>query len=117
MQNAENMAVISKLKNQIEENKFENPSCCKVIVEKINKSWSESAVVNTNELDRKQLIDIHKILHKISIDHLKELKKLPIEQLQGELALIQQVLADKLCLATGIETEDLDAHTEKLNLE
>ena len=73
--------------------------------------------MNTNELDRKELIEIHKILHKISIDHLKDLKKLPIDKLQSELALIQQVLADKLCLATGIETEDHDAQTEKLNLE
>ena len=73
--------------------------------------------MNTNELDRKELIEIHKILHKISIDHLKDLKKLPIDKLQSELALIQQVLADKLCLATGIETEELDAQTEKLNLE
>jgi hypothetical protein len=50
-----------------------------VIIDKINKSWSDNAVVNTNELDIKELIEIHKILHKISIDHLKELKKLPIE--------------------------------------
>ncbi len=50
-------------------------------MEKINKAWSESAIVNTNDLDRKELIEIHKILHKISIDHLKELKQLPIDKL------------------------------------
>ena len=50
-------------------------------MEKINKIWSENAIVNTNELDKKELIEIHKILHKISIDHLKDLKVLPIEKL------------------------------------
>ena len=75
------MQVFSKLKNQIEENKFEYPKCCKLIVEKINKIWSENATVNTNELNREELVEIHKTLHRISIDHLKELKKLPIDKL------------------------------------
>ena len=68
-------------------------------------------------MSKKELMEIHKNLHAISVDHMRNLKKLPLQELQPELNLITQVLSDKLYEIEGIEGEDLDAATEKLGLE
>ena len=51
---------------------------------------------------------IHKNLQAMSIDHMKELKKKPLDQLQTHFDIIIHVLSDKLYIATGIENERLD---------
>lgn len=53
----------------------------------------------------------------IVIAHQKELKKLPLDQLQGELAIMTPILSDKLYFQTGVESDELDAATDRLNLE
>ena len=53
----------------------------------------------------------------MSIDHMRELKKLPLTELQPELQVIAQVLADKVYLELQIDSEDIDAANERLNLE
>lgn len=64
-----------------------------------------------------QAIQIQKKLQKMSIDHMKELKKLPLAELNPELQIIAQVLADKVFNEMKIESEDIDATTERLNLD
>jgi hypothetical protein len=51
------------------------------------------------------------------IQHQRELKKLPPNLLQNELAIMQLRLSDKLYFATGIESDELDAATDRLQLE
>lgn len=51
------------------------------------------------------------------IEHQRELKKLPQLELQNELAIMQLRLADKLYFTTGIESDELDASTDRLQLE
>ena len=48
---------------------------------------------------------------------MKELKKLPLTELNPELQIIAQVLSDKVFLEMGIDSEDIDAATERLNVE
>jgi nucleotidyltransferase/DNA polymerase involved in DNA repair len=53
----------------------------------------------------------------MSIEHMKDLKKKPLDQLQTHFDIIIHVLSDKLYIATGIENERLDQATEDLGLE
>ena len=53
----------------------------------------------------------------MSIKHMRELKKLPLPQLNPELGVIAQVLADKVYLELKVDSEDVDAANERLNLE
>ena len=62
-------------------------------------------------------MEVHKKLHELSYQHMQELKKLPIKDLQPELGLIQAVLSDILHKEMDIEGEDLDAATEITGLE
>ena len=70
-----------------------------------------------SKMTKKELMDIHKQLHAVSVDHMRSLKKLPLTELQPELNLISQVLSDKLFELEQIEGEDLDAATERTGLE
>lgn len=83
--------------------------------------FSEPAKSVNNASDslqsKKELMTIHKNLQKLSVDHMKELKKRPVQELQQHLDIIIHVLGDKLFMATGVENEDLDLATENLNLE
>lgn len=51
------------------------------------------------------------------IGHQRELKKLPPQELQNEIAIMQLRLADKLYFKTGIESDELDVATDRLKLE
>ena len=55
----------------------------------------------------------------MSVQHLKDLKANGItgELLGREMQHISHILGDKLFLLTGVESEDLDANTERLQLE
>ena len=68
-------------------------------------------------INRTECIALHKNLHAISVDHLTELKKLPLGELQAQFGLVQSYLADKLFQKCGIESEELDGATETLGLE
>lgn len=64
-----------------------------------------------------EAIKVQKKLQTMSIEHMKELKKLPLPQLHPELGVIAQVLADKVYLELKVDSEDIDAANERLNLE
>jgi len=70
-------------------------------------------------MSRKEAITVHKRLHELSVEHLDLLKSRGCQgdELQGEMTIIAMVLADKLHEATGVNSDDLDAATERLNLE
>ena len=51
------------------------------------------------------------------ISHQKELKKLPPDELQKEIGIMTLKLGDKLYFAAGVESDELDAVTDRLELE
>ena len=68
-------------------------------------------------MSKKEALAIHKKLHALSVQHLRKLKALPLQALQGELALIPQILGDLLYAQTGIESDELDNASDRLGLE
>ena len=48
---------------------------------------------------------------------MKELKQLPLSELNSELQVNAQVMEDKVFLEMQVEHEDIDAAVERLNLE
>lgn len=101
---------IQKVRQDNEECKFQLPEG----LEDIFKSESSA---RCDKIGKKELMEIHKLLHKTSVEHMRELKKLPLDQLQPELNLITSVLSDKLFELEKIEGEDMDAATERIQLE
>ena len=68
-------------------------------------------------MDKKEALAIHKIMFNIVIQHQKDLQEVPPDKLNQEIQAMQPVLQDKLYFSTGIESDELDASTERLGLE
>ena len=66
---------------------------------------------------KKEVIAIHKQLHAITITHMKHLQTIPQDKLPYDLAVLTNVLSDKLFLAVGVEMDMLDAATDRLQLD
>lgn len=78
---ATNLPQIQKARQDNEECNFTLPEGLKTIFE------SESSM-RCSKMTKKELMEIHKQLHKVSVEHMRELKKLPLAELQPELNLI-----------------------------
>lgn len=110
MGNAANLPQIQKARQDNEECNFTLPEGLKTIFE------TESSM-RCSKMTKKEMMDIHKVLHDMSVDHMRALKRLPLDELQPELNILQYVLSDKLFDLEQIEGEDLDAATERIGLE
>ena len=60
---------------------------------------------------------IHQKLHIISYEHLKQLKFLSKDELEATLQIVENIIIDKLYFEYGIEPEELDAASERLEIE
>ena len=69
------------------------------------------------QMNKAEALKIQAVMFDLVIQHQRELKKLPPNLLQNELAIMQLRLSDKLYFATGIESDELDAATDRLQLE
>jgi hypothetical protein len=56
-------------------------------------------------------------MQEISIEEIKKLKKLPAQEIQGEIKYLQPKMQDYLWLQTGVDQSELEFNTEKLKLE
>ena len=74
-------------------------------------------VLNAAGLVKEEAIELTKNAHVKFIAHFKELKKLPLDQLQPHLQVLEQMLSDKLYFETGVEEQELDETVERLGLE
>ena len=68
-------------------------------------------------MNKAEALKVQQIMFDLVIAHQRELKKLPQSELQNELSIMQLRLADKLYFTTGIESDELDASTDRLQLE
>ena len=68
-------------------------------------------------MTRDECIEFHHKLHAISLEFLKNLKKLPMPERQIELANMTAAFGDLMYNEIGIEPGELDAATERLGLE
>lgn len=68
-------------------------------------------------MDKREALEIQQYMFNLVISHQRELKKLPQEFLQAELEIMTLKLSDKLYFATGVESDELDASTDRLGLE
>ena len=60
---------------------------------------------------------IHREFVKLSVEHMKDLKIYPLEELQKHFDIINHVIGDKLFMATGVINDDLSMATSNLGLE
>jgi len=106
---------IQKIRQENEECKFEKIT----LPENLKDVFKTESSKKCEQMTKKELMGIHKDLHFTTVEHMKKLKQMNLQQmdLQQELNLIPQFLSDKLFEAEGIESEDLDAATERLDLE
>ena len=117
------MERIQQARQQIEEFKFDYPSDTKNLVDKINgliradQTDCDKPRDDMTTMNKAEALKIQQIMFNLVIEHQRELKKLPQSELQNELAIMQLRLADKLYFTTGIESDELDASTDRLELE
>ena len=117
------MQRIQQLRQQIEEGQFEYPSDTKTVIDKINGIMKKNATDcdkprdDMTTMTKKEALKIQQVMFDLVIEHQKELKKLPQDELQEELKIMQLRLSDKLYFATGVESDELDAATDRLELE
>ena len=69
------------------------------------------------KVGRKEAIEVQKVMFDLVISHQKELKQLPPNELQEELGIMTLKLSDKLYFATGVESDEIDKATDRLELE
>ena len=68
-------------------------------------------------LDKKEAITLQKKMQSLSVNQIRELKAMPPAALQSEIIYLPSILQDKFFLATGVETDELNFNTDKLELE
>lgn len=68
-------------------------------------------------MGKKEAMAAQKALQDLSIEQIKELKKLPPAAIQDEIRYLQPKLYDKLFLQVGVEQHELDLNIDKLDME
>ena len=68
-------------------------------------------------MSKKEVLAATKKFHQLSIDQIKDLKKLPPAQIQDEIRYLKPKLEDRLFLTIGVDNADLDFNTDKLDME
>jgi len=117
------MQRIQRLRQEIEEKEFEYPEQTKETIDKINGIIMKNQMkedTKRNDMttcDKKEALKIQKLMFDLVISHQRELKKLPPDELQKELSIMTLKLGDKLYFTTGVESDELDAVTDRLQLE
>ena len=81
MGDASKLPLIQKARQDNEEGNFELPEDLQTIFE-------NESTMRCSRMAKKELMEIHKNLHAMSVEHMRNLKNLPLNELQPELNMI-----------------------------